>query len=87
MYVSKSYVSHIFCGKLKINFRSYLNLLRINEAAALLRSSTISATQAATQSGFGSIRTFNRAFLKVMGKTPKAYRDEVYRASAESRGR
>ena len=87
LYVSKSYVSHIFCGKLKINFRSYLNLLRINEAAALLRSSTISATQAATQSGFGSIRTFNRAFLKVMGKTPKAYRDEVYRASAESRGR
>lgn len=74
LFVSKSYISHIFCRKLKINFRSYINIIRINEAASLMRQEKITVTEAARQSGFGSIRTFNRAFLKHMGTTPKEYK-------------
>lgn len=77
LFVSESYVSHIFCNKLKINFRSYINLLRINEAAAMLTESDVSITDIAAHSGFGSIRTFNRAFLKFKGITPKEYRNTV----------
>lgn len=79
LYVSKSYVSHIFCCKLKINFRNYINTLRVNKAASLLRHSNISATEAAEQSGFGSIRTFNRAFVKYMGVTPREYKVNIRR--------
>lgn len=75
LFVSKSYVSHIFCGKLKINFRSYINMLRINAAAELLHDKSISVTEAAEQSGFGSLRSFNRAFLRYIGVTPKEYRN------------
>lgn len=80
LFVSKSYVSHIFCCKLKINFRNYINTLRINKAASLLRQNNISATEAAQQSGFGSIRTFNRAFLKYMGVTPKEYKKSTQKS-------
>lgn len=79
LFVSKSYVSHIFCCKLKINFRNYINTLRVNKAASLLRQNNISATEAAQQSGFGSIRTFNRAFLKYMGVTPKEYKINIHK--------
>lgn len=74
LFVSKSYISHIFCCKLKINFRSYINTIRINEAALLMRQGNITITEAAQRSGFGSIRTFNRAFVKYMGTTPKEYK-------------
>ena len=79
LYVSKSYVSHIFCCKLKINFRNYINTLRVNKAVSLLRHSNISATEAAEQSGFGSMRTFNRAFVKYMGVTPREYKGNIRR--------
>lgn len=77
LFVSKSYISHIFCCKLKINFRSYINILRINEAASLMRQDSITVTDAAQRSGFGSIRTFNRAFFKHMGTTPKEYKKNL----------
>lgn len=77
LFVSESYVSHIFCNKLKINFRSYINLLRLNEAAVMLAESDMSITDISAHCGFGSIRTFNRAFLKFKGTTPKEYRNSV----------
>lgn len=77
LYVSESCVSHIFCNKLKINFRSYINLLRINEASALLGKNDMNITDIAAQCGFGSIRTFNRAFLKFKGISPKEYRKKL----------
>lgn len=87
LFVSKSYISHIFCCKLKINFRDYINVLRINEASLLMRRDNITVTEAAQRSGFGSIRTFNRAFFKHMGTTPKEYKEnftaENHSASAE----
>lgn len=83
LYVSESCVSHIFCNKLKINFRSYINLLRINEAATLLSENDKSITDIAAQSGFGSIRSFNRAFLRFKGLSPKEYKKNLnYYASA-----
>lgn len=74
LYISKSYVSHIFSCKLKINFRDYINSLRVGEAARLLLQGEVSVTEAAAQSGFNSLRTFNRAFFKHMDMTPKDYK-------------
>ena len=87
LFVSKSYISHIFCCKLKINFRSYINSLRIKEAALLLRQNNLTITEISEQSGFGSIRTFNRAFLSHMGVTPKMYKNSLLTQTEELFGR
>lgn len=77
LHVSKSHLSHIFCCKMKINFCEYLNTLRSNEAMRLLEQTGKSITEIAEASGFGTIRSFNRAFLKHTGKTPSEYRKYI----------
>ena len=75
LYISPSYLSHIFCEKLKINFCQYINTLRIHEACRLLRQTELKISEIAEQSGFSSLRSFDRAFFKQFGLTPKNYRN------------
>ena len=74
LYISPSYLSHIFCEKLKINFCQYINTLRIHEACRLLRQTELKISEVAEQSGFSSLRSFDRVFIKHFGITPKKYR-------------
>lgn len=74
VHVSKSYISHIFCQNIKMNFCNYINALRLEAASDLLRRGEGSITEISERCGFQSIRTFNRAFLKQMGMTPREYR-------------
>lgn len=74
LFLSKSYISHIFSDKLKIGFRDYINILRINEAERLLNESELSITDISELCGFGSIRSFNRAFYKYHNIPPKKFR-------------
>jgi len=52
----------------------YCSELRIDEAAKMLRETAKSVTEIAFSVGFESLTTFNRAFMKVMKKTPSEYR-------------
>lgn len=72
--VSRSCVSHIFSARLGVNFCDYLNALRLGEAEELLRNRNYAITEVVNLSGFSTIRTFNRAFLKKHGISPSAYR-------------
>lgn len=72
--VSNSCVSHIFSTRIGMNFCDYINSLRLQEAENLLRNQDYSVTEVANLSGFGTIRTFNRAFLKKHGISPSSYR-------------
>ena len=74
LHISRSYISHIFSEKLKINFRDYINSLRVSCAQNILKKSEDSITEIAGRAGFDSVRTFNRAFLKYTGTTPSEYR-------------
>lgn len=74
LHISKSHLSHIFCVKMKINFRNYINTLRTNEACRLILQSDRSMTDISNECGFSSIRSFNRAFIKNVGMTPIQYR-------------
>ena len=67
--VSVSAVSHAF-SRLSISFTDYINSLRIAEARNLLSNSDLSITEIAYLSGFSTIRSFNRAFLKHFGMPP-----------------
>lgn len=72
--ISRSSVSHIFSDRIGVNFREYINILRLAEAEELLQNHNYTVTEVANLSGFSTIRTFNRAFLKKYGMSPKAYR-------------
>lgn len=72
--ISRSCVSHIFSSRLAMNFCDYVNSLRLKEAEKLLQNRNFSVTEIANLSGFPTLRTFNRAFLKKHGISPTVYR-------------
>lgn len=74
LHLSKYYISHLFGDKLGIRFNDYINSLRISESCRLLRMSDMSITDISDASGFGTLRTFNRAFIKQMGMSPSEYK-------------
>lgn len=72
LHANRYSLSRIFSSQLGMSFNDYLNSLRINRATELVQNGeTISS--AAFEAGFNNLRTFNRAFLKLMGKTPSEY--------------
>ena len=74
--ISKYYISHLFNEKIGVGFNSYINMLKINEAAFLLNSTYKSITEIALEVGYTSIRSFNREFKEKMGKTPSQMRKQ-----------
>ncbi|MBE5814203.1 MAG: helix-turn-helix domain-containing protein [Clostridiales bacterium] len=72
--ISRIHLSHIFSQQLKINFRQYINTLRIDRACALLRDPSYTISQIVYLCGYGNPRTFHRAFLAQCGMPPKQYR-------------
>ena len=72
--ISRIHLSHIFSQQLKINFRQYINTLRIDRACLLLQDPTHSISEIAYLCGYGNPRTFHRAFLAQCHMPPKQYR-------------
>ncbi len=72
--LSRSTVSHIFSSKLSLNFCDYINSLRLNDAVELMKDKSYSITEISYLSGFTTIRTFNRAFMKRYGISPTEYK-------------
>lgn len=70
---NESYLSRSFHETFGISFGKYLNMLRLREALNLLREGESSITRCALESGFGSMRSFYRAFHEKFGCTPKEY--------------
>lgn len=57
-----------------VTFRDYLNQVRINEAAALLKNSATSVLDVACAVGLNDPSHFARMFRRYIGHTPTAYR-------------
>lgn len=68
-----SYLSRSFKENFGISFCKYLTMLRLREAVLLLRDGESSVTKCALESGFGSMRSFYRAFGEEFGVSPKEY--------------
>lgn len=78
---SESYISHLFTGTMRTTIPEYVSSLRVQDAERLLLQTDYSVTQIASELGFGSIRSFNRVFLKQTGFSPKEYRQNKKRAT------
>lgn len=71
---NESYISHLFREQLQTTFVDYLTALRLKDARELLQSPDMTVSQISLMLGFGSIRSFNRAFSREFGTNPTAYR-------------
>ena len=77
LHLSKYYISHLFSDRLGTRFNDFVNALRVSEACRLLRTEDdMTVTEIATAVGFSTQRTFNRAFARQMGMSPRDYRKE-----------
>lgn len=74
LHISPSHISHIFSNKFNTSFSEYINMLRLIDAERLLKNTSKTVTEIAFESGFESIRTFNRVFKNHFGVTPVQYR-------------
>ncbi|MBQ8813121.1 MAG: AraC family transcriptional regulator [Lachnospiraceae bacterium] len=72
LHLNKYYISHIFQERMHLSYKDFINNLRVEHACKLLTKDA-HITEVAYASGFTTIRTFNRAFLKHMGMTPREY--------------
>lgn len=77
LHVNKYYISHIFSDRLQIHFRRYLNHIRLEYAAELMKADDAALIDICVEAGFNSQRSFNRAFMEIMGMTPMEYRKSV----------
>lgn len=74
---SYSYLSRCFKRITGISFNTYVNRYRISNACYMLNNSNCSILQCALESGYKSIRSFNRNFSAVLSVTPKEYREKI----------
>lgn len=73
MNFSESHFSKVFKKLTGINFVTYLNLIRVEQAANQLQTTPNKITEIALNCGFNNIRTFNRVFKEVTGYTPTEF--------------
>ena len=85
--VSESHLSHLFAQQFHVNFRRFINAIRVDKAVMLMRDPFLTLTQICFQCGYENARTFRRAFERETGMLPAAYlrsaRAELYREERE----
>jgi two-component system response regulator YesN len=75
--ISISYLSSLFHEETGESFSEYLNLLRLNKAKELLKSTDIKIYQIADRLGFNDAYYFSSWFKKQVGASPTTYRDNI----------
>ena len=73
--ISESYFSHLFKEKTGVNFSTYLENIRMNEAVRLIKETDISLNELYISVGYNNANTFRRAFKKTYGVTPSSMRE------------
>ncbi len=73
-FISKFHLCRLFSKNLGMSIMTYLNMVRIREACALIKNTQINLTEIATRCGFNSESYFCKLFKSEMGVSPSAYR-------------
>lgn len=74
---SYSYLSRYFKKVVGISINDYINQYRISNACYLLNNTDCSILQCALDSGYKSLRSFNRNFVALLSVAPNEYRKKV----------
>jgi AraC-like DNA-binding protein len=75
--MSKFHFCRVFKKVKGISCFQYLNQLKIGIAAQMLKSTDLSITQIALESGYNDLRHFERIFKHVTGNTPYHFRKHL----------
>ena len=71
---SPKYISNCFAALPNINFRSLLNMIRVENAKNLLIHSNLDNKAIADHCGFSNLTSFHRAFQTLVGLSPREYK-------------
>ena len=74
--ISASHLSHLFSQRFHVNFRRFVNAIRIDRAKMLMRDPRMTLTSICYSCGYGNIRTFRRAFVRETGMLPSEYQQK-----------
>ncbi len=83
LHESANYVSQVINEKHKVNFSDFVNAHRIDEMVRLVRipsNNNLTLLALAYESGFNSKTTFNTAFKKLKGQSPREYFKHINQA-------
>ncbi|WP_127531168.1 response regulator [Paenibacillus kobensis] len=72
--MSESYLSTIFKKETGLGFTDWINVKRIDQAAAYLEETSLPSYTIAEQVGYENINYFGRIFKKLKGASPQKYR-------------
>lgn len=72
--VTASHLSRIFHAQYGITLSDFIKLLQVRRAQRLLRTTGLDTNRIAYACGFGTRRTFFRAYRRVTGDSPITYR-------------
>lgn len=75
--IGKYTLSRVFNQELNCGLNEYLNSMRIGYAQHLLANQHLPITEIAYESGFSSLRTFNRVFQETHHISPRKYREKL----------
>ena len=72
-----SYLSRLFKKMVGMSFNTYVNHYRLSNACYLMENTNNSILYCAIESGYSSLRNFNRNFKKHFFVTPTEYRQNI----------
>ncbi|MBQ3593025.1 MAG: helix-turn-helix transcriptional regulator [Clostridia bacterium] len=67
------YLSRYFKKITGMSFKTYVNIYKLNVATHLFKTTSLSISTVASESGFQSVRSFNRNFKNYFGVSPNEY--------------
>lgn len=76
LHISSFYLSHLFKESTGTSINRYLNEFRIKRSAHMLKATTLSVSDIATQCGFEYAHYFSRQFKQIMGISPSLFRKD-----------
>lgn len=75
---NSSYLGKVFSKRVGINFTSYVDQVRINEAKKLLEQDQFKVYEIAKQVGYSNVDYFHKKFKKYVGTSPAEYRKNLF---------
>ncbi|MBU2645157.1 helix-turn-helix domain-containing protein [bacterium] len=75
--ISPDHLSRMFKQETGERISDFVNKIRIEKATKLLLESDEKVIAIAYEVGFGSLRTFNKVFLEITGRTPSEHRKQA----------
>lgn len=78
VHLNPVYISKYFKDKTGRNFSEYVNEVKMEKSALLLKNPNFRIYEISEMIGYSNAKNFTRSFRKYFGKTPREYRNEEY---------